>query len=339
MKQSTFTDQLLRRYLLGELSEDERARFQDNYFADNDLFEELLVVEEELIDDYVRGGLSAKERQQFVERFMSTAEGRERIEFSRVLKKAAGTQTQTASEVRRQSFWQSASTWLAGAGVGMPFSTRAIQGAQRVQYAMAAVMAVLLIAGAWLVVQNNRLHNRLDQVATGLRQENEKLQRDLADERQRNQALGEKVGDLGNQLSQTQELNRQIAGFLTPQPIKEVSGQLDPITFDPARGITGKDLPTGKALVIPAGTDLLTLKLRLSADEYRSYRVVVRTRDKQDVWSQDSLRPHRSNAGSQLVLRIPAKQLKTEAYLAVVSGASSEGEYIGVSSYAFRVTR
>ena len=53
------------RYLLGDLSEDEKTRMEEAFFADNARFEELELAEEELIDAYVRDNLSLKERRQF----------------------------------------------------------------------------------------------------------------------------------------------------------------------------------------------------------------------------------------------------------------------------------
>jgi anti-sigma factor RsiW len=73
------------RYLLGELPTSDRDRFEDEYFAHDDLHEQLLAIECELIDAYVRGDLSPSERGHFEGRYLATSEGRERVARARAL--------------------------------------------------------------------------------------------------------------------------------------------------------------------------------------------------------------------------------------------------------------
>jgi anti-sigma factor RsiW len=73
------------RYLLGELPTPDRDRFEGEYFADDSLHEQLLAVECELIDAYVRGDLSESERRYFEDRYLATPEGRQRVEHAKVL--------------------------------------------------------------------------------------------------------------------------------------------------------------------------------------------------------------------------------------------------------------
>jgi len=71
------------RYLLGSLSEDERNRLEENFFADDAKFEELEVLEDELIDDYVAGELSPDERRQFESKLKQSPRLVERVHFAR----------------------------------------------------------------------------------------------------------------------------------------------------------------------------------------------------------------------------------------------------------------
>jgi hypothetical protein len=51
-------EELMARYLLGELAEEERITIEERFFTDYDYFEELLSVEGTLLDDYLAGKLS-----------------------------------------------------------------------------------------------------------------------------------------------------------------------------------------------------------------------------------------------------------------------------------------
>jgi hypothetical protein len=79
------SDKPLIRYLLGELSSREQDEFEDRYFADSALHEQLLAVEDELIDAYVRGDLSAQRLDHFEYWFLRSAERREKLKFAKAL--------------------------------------------------------------------------------------------------------------------------------------------------------------------------------------------------------------------------------------------------------------
>ena len=82
-------DELLVRYLLGELPDDERERLQDAYFTDDVLFARLLVAEDDLIDAYVRGTLTEAQRRRFEQRFGPSPAQARRLKFARLLQGTA----------------------------------------------------------------------------------------------------------------------------------------------------------------------------------------------------------------------------------------------------------
>jgi hypothetical protein len=97
-------DELLRRYLLGRLSDDLRERLDRRIFSDDSvLWEHLSLVENELIDDYVGGRLTAEDREHFERGFLCTDDRRQRVDLARALKAYASNQPQ-----RRPSIGQ----WL-----------------------------------------------------------------------------------------------------------------------------------------------------------------------------------------------------------------------------------
>ena len=79
------TKDFLAQYLSGQVSQEERTELEDRYFADDDLFEEIVAVENELIDLYVQGKLTALEMKQCETCLLTTAERRQQIEFARSL--------------------------------------------------------------------------------------------------------------------------------------------------------------------------------------------------------------------------------------------------------------
>jgi hypothetical protein len=89
----------LRRYLLGDLPDEDRERLQAAYFADGELFVRLLGVEDDLIDAYVRGELTEAERARFEQRFGRTARQLDRIRVARMLAGAAAVPVTAATRM------------------------------------------------------------------------------------------------------------------------------------------------------------------------------------------------------------------------------------------------
>jgi len=79
--------QEMRGYLLGTLDTDRRTQLEDTMLSAPEIYEELLIDEEELIDQYVSGGLSQFERQQFETYFLITAERQKNLRFGQLLKR------------------------------------------------------------------------------------------------------------------------------------------------------------------------------------------------------------------------------------------------------------
>lgn len=75
----------IRRYLLGELSDGDRETIEQEILINEDLFEEILIVEEELADEYVAGTLNQDEHADFERHFLATSERQQKVRFAQAL--------------------------------------------------------------------------------------------------------------------------------------------------------------------------------------------------------------------------------------------------------------
>jgi anti-sigma factor RsiW len=82
MKTDARDEELMTRYLLGELSETEQLLVEERFFTDEEFSERLLALENELKYDYARGALSPQARARFERRFLATDEDRKEVEFA-----------------------------------------------------------------------------------------------------------------------------------------------------------------------------------------------------------------------------------------------------------------
>src|SRR5262245_52373460 len=85
MTASELDDQLIIRSLLGEASEQEEQQLEERYFNNDDDFELMLAIEEELIDAYVSGDLTARQRERFEKYFLASPRRRQRVAFAQAL--------------------------------------------------------------------------------------------------------------------------------------------------------------------------------------------------------------------------------------------------------------
>ena len=90
MNQGEESENLIMRYLLGDISEAEREQIEKRLLADDEFFEQISQLETELADKYAEGELSERQREQFEQHFLISEEGREQVAIARLLMDYAG---------------------------------------------------------------------------------------------------------------------------------------------------------------------------------------------------------------------------------------------------------
>jgi hypothetical protein len=75
----------IKQYLLGNLSQEAQQRVEERLLTEDDFFEELLLGEDELIDQYLNASLSDEERERFQHHFLSTPERHQKLRFGSAL--------------------------------------------------------------------------------------------------------------------------------------------------------------------------------------------------------------------------------------------------------------
>ncbi|HBB94600.1 MAG TPA: hypothetical protein DC054_04360 [Blastocatellia bacterium] len=77
----------VREYLLGRLTPEDSSHVEERLLTDDNFYQELLAGEDDLIDEYLSGELSASERNPFEDYFTRTPERHEKLRFARTLKR------------------------------------------------------------------------------------------------------------------------------------------------------------------------------------------------------------------------------------------------------------
>jgi anti-sigma factor RsiW len=165
MKQRADSEKLMIRYLLGDVPEDEQIRIEERFFTDDEYFEQLLALEDDLIDDYVNGELTDREREQFEEYFLASPTRRQRVEFAKTFMRAASlpalAEIAMPGEARPEPvpWWRTVMVFWRAQSLLRRFAL--------------AASVVLVLGGSWLIVDTVRLRNQVEQLQA------EEFQRDV----------------------------------------------------------------------------------------------------------------------------------------------------------------
>src|ERR1035441_6404894 len=76
---------LMTRYLLGEATEQEQSRLEEQFFTDDPCHQQLLALEDELRYDYAQGGLTPHQRKLFEARYLADQAGKERAALAKAV--------------------------------------------------------------------------------------------------------------------------------------------------------------------------------------------------------------------------------------------------------------
>jgi len=319
METQPYNQRLIVRYLLDDLPEEERLRFEDDYLSDHRLFEMMQAVEEEMIEDYVNDRLSEPDRAQFKRHYIETAtsDRREKVEFARALIAAARVETP-----------KPAPSWRAGlAHPRIPILS--------IGSALAAIL--LLVAASWLFVERSRLRQRLDLAHTEIaRREQElqlrarELQRQVAEQGADNDRLTRELEDTQKQLARL-----RAESATSPQS----SSQLATIVFPPPTLGTGSGAE--QVLIIRPGVNSVRLVCRFHSDVFESSRAVVRPAAGGDaIWDQPGLKLRNIAPGRKaVVVNLPAYLFTaTKDYTLTLSDTAPTGTPDKID-YRFRVVK
>ena len=327
MKKASDREELMIRYLLGQLPEEEQVRLEEQFFTDEESYEQLLALEDELRYDYVTGELAGRELKQFEERFLVTPEDRKEVAFaSALISKLARPVAVVTPEViptpsESISWWRQLASLL---NVQNPV----------VRYSFATAVLIVALGAVWLITEQFRTGGPKEMAG----QEQQPPQQAGERDRQTNDAPESQ----GNQPTAREEVvveQRRPQPSPAKEPAKpEERPVMSVATFLLTPGLI-RDAGEPRQLVVPANTNRVRLQLGLRRkSEHPRYRVVLRTFEGVEMWNRSGLSARRAGAGQAVIAQLPAKLLAGGDYELVLQGATG-GDYEDVDEYYFRIVK
>lgn len=331
MKLVTEKDELLRSYLLDEMSDEEQLTIEEKFLTDDSLFDELNALEDELYYDYKQGNLSSKEKIAFEKKFLSTPEDLQKADF-------AETFLQITDEVSREktalTFWQSIAAFFTFSNPSFRLGTAAVS------------LLILFLVGFFLLSDFNRKPDVADvpevkEIPTPIptpiensnlidkQKEQVELQKKLDEEKQKREQDANKINELEKQKERIQqeiEANRNKKIEAPPQKTF-IALILSPVGIN-----RGSGAKTAKINLSPEiKTVNFTLPIKKDFQE-ESFKIIVRNIDS-GATVQNS--PTKIGRKPSVSLSLSAQKLPRGAYEVVL--ISADGEEL--DSYYFNVEK
>jgi len=324
MKDEADNEKLLTRYLLGILPEEQQLQVEAEFLGDDQLYERLLALENELFYDYAQNKLSPGEREQFEKRFLSSEQNRKRAAIASALARRmsgsapVGTTENSIADREPRHFWQSLKSYFVTQSAAM-----------RVSLAALSIVSLALI---WLVVGLVRLRNEFNQFRVQQAVQEGRLQQQAQRELARADELNLKLErEVDKNAMLRQELSKMEA-----QSVGQGERHTSVISFALAPSIVRDQAPGMKKLNLPPGASLLKLLLKLKGEvEYKSYQATLLTAEGAERWSQDMLQAQRTGSGRSIELWLPTKTLAPGDYELRLKGYASDGTLEETGDYYY----
>lgn len=321
-------DDLLTRFLLGELSEEERAEVEARFLADNEFFEEVLSAEDALLDQYLLGQLTDEQRERADRLFRSSDRQRREALFTEELIVAVrGADPASGRAVHTAGPSEITPPAKEDTGHTPPFKLRSPKNFMP-RLAWAGGFFLLLVC---LALASWFFYRRAQTRPAGTNQAETNHGGKGPRETPTEEAVGKEVPGgrpvVGGEKHGTPEETPE------PRPPRRsesvASILLSPATLERGGGSTTIRLKTGTSKV----------QLHLELDEgarYNRYGVLITTFDGRRVWSNDSLDSGQISKG-HIALTLPSSLFGYDDYKVELKGLPESGEPVHIADYVFKV--
>ncbi len=328
-RKDAFDSEELKRYLFFETGETERGRLEERFFDDDELFYELLDLENDLTDRYARNELGENDQRRFESSLAKSPERRAKLANAETLQTFIKEETNLVATVKFEeespNFWERTASFF---GLN----------AAKFQYATAALLFLLLVGIGFLIYERRRDELELARLrenetgrTAGLQRQEQTLEEQIkaVQERERNlqTELAEKSGQteiLTEQLEREQaekiKLERELENLKRQKqmPVPPSAPTMATIILSP---IGGKGGGGASVVAVSQNTSKISATLQIpkdSAAETFSVRL-------DSVPFAENLKPSLTKSGNKFIrIVFPAKDLSSEKET-LISVSGSDG--------------
>lgn len=313
-------------YLLGELSGAERDDFEERLFLDEDFSLFINDVENDLIDEYVRGELRSGEKMKFENAYLTNETRREKIKTAQILQAELFSET-TVATAPKVSFWQS------------------LKGFFRLpNFSLASGLAVVLLfflGTIWFITGDDVDKNRA-KIIENTNQPDFLPPTDTPENLPVNNQLNTNKILENNKIpvnSNTTNGNTKKDVIKPKEPETEKTPSKQVPRFFAFTLLPPTRSSSRPILNIPPDAKQVRLQIVNSIEEkYVKYTVEITDENGEIIWKQN-IPSTGEKAKKSIVLNLSPEVLKSGAYEITLLGTSAEGDVEEINFYNFIVNK
>jgi hypothetical protein len=310
-------ENLIRRYLLGELAEADQAALEQELLIDRGKFEQVWAVENEVVDSYVRGEMSRADRKRFEVHYLASPLHRERVAIAESFLTDIDHAVGETVELRAKE-------------PVVPWRRRFPLRSPRTVFSVVLVMALLLtfslvrsyiervrLTGQIADVQKEAQTERafLEQRERELASRNQEFEKEIADVSRRNEQLKVKL----EQLRRRQAAPSTVLSFL----------------LAPASVRGEKALPQS---TIPLSAGKARLLMELGANDYANYQAVLQTVEGREILQRRTGEVRLGKDRAFATLPVKTGEFTKGDYILILFGQTTDGKSQEIDRYFFQVS-
>ena len=340
MNQTLENEKQIISYLFGELNGAQRDELEEMLFLDEDFSLFVNNVENDLIDEYLRGELAAGEKQRFENAFLTSESRREKVRAAQVLQQKLFDENDegfvTSTEIKA-SLWQTLADFFRLPNLALAGS-------------LAAILLVLF-GGIWLInhqpIERAEIDNQNQpsftptQVSTP--QTASPVEENLSNV---NTALDENKNlENKNSLPENRKPGKSDDAPTKPGANKPEKNQ-SPQTAPPSQRIFAftllPPLRSSKRPVLKLPSDAEIVRFQLYdnfGEKYDKYLVELNDGGGKRIWSQKIDADSKKHPQKLITVNVPGEKFNAGSYEFAVSGITSEGSFEEISFYNFVVQK
>jgi hypothetical protein len=311
----------IRRYLLGELSEADQAAFEQELLIDRGKFDQVWAVENELVDSYVRGEMSRADRTRFEGHYLASPLHRERVAIAKSFLTNIDQVVGETVEAREK---EPIVPWRRGFPLRSP---RPVFGPV---CGMALVMALLLTFGlVWSYIERVRLTGQIANVQKEAQPERAFLKQRERELASRNQEFEKEIADVSRR-------NEQLKAELEQLRRRRQASAPTVLSFllAPAPARSENTLPQSTILLSAGKARLL---MELNDHDYANYQAVLQTVGGREILRRRTGKVRFGKDRQFATLPIKAGELTKGDYTLILFSQTSDGKIVEIDRYFFGV--
>jgi hypothetical protein len=317
-------EEVIIKFLLGQLDDEQRKQVEERFLTDSEYFERLLAVEGALADKYMLNKLTGETREQFKSLMRSSAYQWQEVEFARdvadaVRSTAASAEGPGAEAKEELTPPQIINAWR------QSLNLRALAVAALLILAAGGLALMFLTASGRKEVDDLKAKARLPENAAQDRPNN-------------NDSIAEHSAKADRPPAPDKNPNPEsLNSEAPPQSLSKPAQDTARLVLTPE--IVSRSGDGSLTLEMKPAARNIELQVRLGTGSYEKYGVSITTVDGIRVWEKYNLTNYKRY--DRIILTLPARLFPTNDYILTLKGtASGNGnDYESIHDYLFSVRR